>query len=152
MNTRCRLIAWGALFVGLGLAYLFQARPAGAAEPLADPGPILIPAEGVESLGPSISAVSASRWNVCYKRHILGPKCKCCLPPVNVVLQVKEPCGCCLIDVPVCIPACCTGAPEVHCRRGVFGRHVVTYDWCCGYHLKIVMTKHGDLIVHYFGQ
>jgi hypothetical protein len=106
----------------------------------------------LESVGEPIDVGRSHKWCISYKRHCLGPKCRCCEPPMTILLPVKEPCGCCVVEVPVCVPACCTDAPKVHCRRGLFGRYIVTYDWCCGNHVKIVMTRHGDLIVHYFGQ
>jgi len=69
----------------------------------------------------------------------------------KVVLQVPDNCCCCLVEVPVCIPACCSGAPTVCSHCGCFGRSVVEYSWCCGYHLKVVFDRCGGATVHSYG-
>src|SRR5687768_12724343 len=56
----------------------------------------------------------------------------------QVVLQVPDYCCCCLVEVPVCVPCCCEGAPSICTHKGIFGRSVVEYNWCCGYSLKVV--------------
>jgi hypothetical protein len=28
---------------------------------------------------------------------------------------------------------------------------VVEYDWCCGYKVKVVFDRRGDVTVHYYG-
>ncbi len=85
-------------------------------------------------------------------RHC-GPKLCCtCDPPKEVVLQVEDPCTGCMVDVPICMPACCEGAPEVCHGTGLFCRDVVTYDWCCGFSVKVVFRKRGDLLVTTWGR
>jgi hypothetical protein len=69
----------------------------------------------------------------------------------KLVLQVPDHCCCCLVEVPVCIPACCSGAPTVCAHCGHFGRSVVEYSWCCGYHLKVVFDRCGNVTVHSYG-
>jgi hypothetical protein len=94
------------------------------------------------------------QWCISYKQHHPRRKvcCNSCLPPVSTVLMVKDPCVCgCLVPVPVCLPACCTGEPTVCAHPGIFGRTVVEYDWCCGYRLRLVFDKHGGLTVHSYG-
>ena len=146
-----RWFAWGMLIAASLMVSTGQS--AMAAERVGQPGPEpIMMGQPVQVVGGPVYNSSAGRWRISYRHHHLGPKCRCCQPPINMILQVKEPCGCCLIDVPVCVPGCCAGVPEVQCRRGLFGRQIVTYDWCCGNHLKIVMTRHGDLTVHYFGR
>jgi hypothetical protein len=89
---------------------------------------------------------------ISYCHHRACKKVCCgCEPPMHTVLQVKDPCCCCMVDVPVCLPSCCTGCPDVCGRCGIFGRGVVTYNWCCGYTIKIVFSRCGDITVHYFG-
>lgn len=90
---------------------------------------------------------------ISYKHHRPCKKICCtCAPPVQTVLLVKDPCVCgCYIQVPVCLPACCTGTPEVCCHKGFLGRDVVEYNWCCGYRIKMVFDRRGDLTVHSFG-
>ena len=75
-----------------------------------------------------------------------------CAPPVQTVLVVPGGgCGQCAVEVPVCIPACCTDAPQVEARRGLLGRTRVLYRWCCGFEVEVVFCCNGDLIVHYDG-
>jgi hypothetical protein len=91
---------------------------------------------------------------VTYKHHRVGKKVCCCdcTPALPMVLAVKDPCVCgCYVEVPICLPACCTDAPKVCEHGGIFGRDVVEYEWCCGYRVKIIFDRHGDVIVHTFG-
>jgi hypothetical protein len=70
-------------------------------------------------------------------------------PGVLVALCVDDPCDCCgPQEVCVCVPCCCTEAPCVSWRNGVFGRRVATYTWaCCRYSVDVVVTRRGELIV-----
>jgi len=77
-------------------------------------------------------------------------KCKPAKPPIKVILAVVDPCCCCKIEVPVCLPACCKGAPTKKCSKGLLGS-TTTYKWCCGYKVRIVVKKCGDLVVHSYG-
>lgn len=88
--------------------------------------------------------------SICYRNH---KGCGCFDPckRMDMVLQVKDPCTCCLVNVPVCIPACCTGAPSVCCHKGFLHRNVVEYSWPCGFCLKVVFDRCGDVTVHYYG-
>lgn len=80
-------------------------------------------------------------------RHF-GPKiCYGCKTPVPTVLTVKDPCTCCPVDISVCLPACCTGAPSVCCHRGLLGRTVMSYDWCCGFRVTVRFLHNGDVVV-----
>jgi hypothetical protein len=82
-----------------------------------------------------------------------GPKLCCgCEAPVKTVLKVKDPCTCCEIEVPVCLPACCKGEPTVCCGAGFLGRDVVTYEWCCGFSVRVAFKHSGDLIVTTWGR
>jgi hypothetical protein len=70
---------------------------------------------------------------------------------MDVILQVKDPCSCCLVEVPVCIPACCTTNPRVCNYKGFLRRQVVEYSWDCGFRLTVVFDRGGDITVHYYG-
>jgi hypothetical protein len=70
---------------------------------------------------------------------------------MELILQVKDPCSCCLVEVPVCIPACCLSNPKVCCSKGFLRRDVVEYSWDCGFCLKVVFDRQGDVTVHYYG-
>jgi hypothetical protein len=72
-----------------------------------------------------------------------------CKRTVKTSLCVTDPCTCCKIDVPVCLPCCCEGEPTVCCRNGLFGRHIVRYDWCCGCSVQVTILRCGDVLVTY---
>lgn len=75
--------------------------------------------------------------------------CCCCPPaPIQTTLCVAPPCSCCSQNVSVCIPGCCTEAPTVCWKNGIFGRQIGTYTWaCCGHSVKVVVTRRGDVKV-----
>jgi hypothetical protein len=52
----------------------------------------------------------------------------------------------------VCIPACCEGEPTVSDRCKLFGHGVVWYKWCCGFKLKVDISRCGDIKVTYYGR
>lgn len=72
-----------------------------------------------------------------------------CERTVKTALCVHDPCACCDIQVPVCLPCCCTGEPTVCCRNGLFGRYIVRYDWCCGCSVQVTILRCGDVVVTY---
>jgi len=90
-------------------------------------------------------------------RYVQRRRCKCvccgCTQPVQTILQVRDPRGCgpCSVSVPVCLPGCCVGMPAVRTGVGLLGRGNVVYRWCCGYRVKIVFDKCGDITVNHFG-
>jgi len=89
-----------------------------------------------------------------YYKHVgLRKVCCSCEPPIKVVVKACDPgcCGC-AVEVPMCIPACCTDAPCVTSRCGLFGRGIVNYQWKCGFRAQVVFTRHGDVHVKYFGR
>jgi hypothetical protein len=71
---------------------------------------------------------------------------------VELIMTVRNPANGCLYEIPLCIPACCTGEPVVDERRGLFGRGVVEYCWECGFEAKVIF-RHvlGDVKVEYDG-
>ena len=77
-----------------------------------------------------------------------GNACCCPPPPIQTTLCVNPPCSCCSQNVCVCVPGCCTEAPTVCWRSGLFGRQIGTYTWpCCGHSVKVVVTRRGDVKV-----
>ncbi len=90
---------------------------------------------------------------ITYRKHRLLKRVCCdpCLPSVNMVLQVMDPCTGCPVDVPVCVPGCCASLPAICPRKGLFGCPITDFNWCCGYRIRIVMKRNGDLIVHSYG-
>jgi hypothetical protein len=127
-------------------AALRQDPPPAAAQALPAPSPSDAPA-----------AAAMGGIKICcdrcidYRYHCVRRLCCDCTPSVRTVLLVKDPCDCCFVEVPVCLPACCKDAPEVCCHKGVLGRSVVEYSWCCGFRVKIVFDRRGDVVVHSFG-
>ena len=71
---------------------------------------------------------------------------------VELVMVVKNPADGCLYEIPLCVPACCTGEPTMEEWRGLFGRGVVEYCWECGF-TATVKFRHilGDVKVEYDG-
>ncbi|MEX0677079.1 MAG: hypothetical protein WD063_08390 [Pirellulales bacterium] len=90
----------------------------------------------------------------CIKYRHCGPKLCCgpCKPPKQIVLKVKNPCTCCEVEVPVCLPACCEGDPTVCCGKGFLCRDVVEYEWCCGFYVRVAFKRCGDLVVTTWGR
>jgi len=90
----------------------------------------------------------------CISYHYRGCRDICCgcPTPIKTVLQVKNPCSCCVVEVPVCLPGCCNTAPKVCCHSGIFGREVVDYDYCCGFRVRVAFTRCGDVVVTYIGR
>lgn len=89
-----------------------------------------------------------------YKTHKLFVKkaCPCdCGPQVEAILQVVDPRCNCFVDVPVCLPSCCTDMPKIDSRCGMFHRGIVEYEWCCGFKIKMVFKHGGNVDVHYYG-
>jgi hypothetical protein len=80
-------------------------------------------------------------------RHCGRKICCGCQPPKSIVLTVKDPCTCCDVQVPVCVPACCDGEPTVCTGKGFLCRDIVEYEWCCGFYVRVAFKKCGDLIV-----
>jgi hypothetical protein len=56
-----------------------------------------------------------------------------CEKMVEVKVVAKNPADCCLYEIPLCIPACCTGEPKVTEGCGLLGRGVVEFCWPCGF-------------------
>jgi hypothetical protein len=108
------------------------------------------PAQAIPPIVYSVP-VTGEQWPVDYRykhpRH--GKYSKCDTAPVT--LLIKDPCTCCLVEVPICIPCCCVDVPPQICwSSGAFGRDVVTYSWGCGYDVRIAFrNKTNELIVTY---
>jgi hypothetical protein len=71
---------------------------------------------------------------------------------VELIMVTQNPADGCFYEIPLCIPACCTGEPMLSSGRGIFGRGVVEYCWPCGFR-AIVKFRHvlGDVRVDYEG-
>lgn len=71
---------------------------------------------------------------------------------VELVMVTQDPADGCCYEIPLCIPACCTGDPTIKSGHGLLGRGVVEYCWSCGFRAK-VKFRHvlGDVKVDYEG-
>jgi hypothetical protein len=68
----------------------------------------------------------------------LGHKRDCAPPPTQkVVLEVCHPKTGCKIEVPVCIPCCCQGAPCVHFEPTLIGPGRTVFTWACGHEVIV---------------
>ena len=130
-----KLIACG---LALGLLMLGSAARATTTEELAAPVP----------------AAANCCWhpNICYE-HRGCPICccDCTAAPVKTSIRVTDPCTCCSVDVPLCLPSCCTGAPccvKDRCPI-LFNRELIRYEYCCGVAVTIKISKCGDILVVY---
>lgn len=74
-----------------------------------------------------------------------------CLPPLETVLCVVNPCTKCPAYVPVCLPNCCCEAPQVSCGKSLLRGEVTTFAWCCGVSVEVRFAKCGDVLVTYRG-
>lgn len=71
---------------------------------------------------------------------------------VQLVMVTQDPSDGCCYEIPLCIPACCTGEPKVSAGRGLLGRGVVEYCWQCGFRAKVKFRHvRGDVRVDYEG-
>ncbi|MDX1947998.1 MAG: hypothetical protein SFU86_21545 [Pirellulaceae bacterium] len=131
-------------FVGLAVPNSAEARLATRLAARAG-GPVQSPVQSPVQVG----KVACEPPCITYKshRHCKFDGCD----TYQLVLSVCDPCTGCVVAVPVCVPACCTDSPTVCSHRGIFGRHVVEYRWCCGYEVKVVFDRCGDLTVHTYG-
>lgn len=91
-------------------------------------------------------------WNPCISYEHRGRSICCCeCAPIQTALQVTDPCTCCTIEVPVCLPGCCTGSPAVCSRCPIlFNREVIKFEYCCGVTVVVKISKCGDILVTYW--
>lgn len=71
---------------------------------------------------------------------------------IDIVMLTKNPADGCAYEIPICIPACCEGDPQVSGGRGLLGRGVVEYRWACGFRAIVKFRQIlGDVKVEYEG-
>ena len=110
-------------------------------------------AETAQVVASACADCCGTQYSVVYRQHHPRRKvcCGCCVEPYTTMLQIKNPCSCSPVEVPVCVPGCCTEPPSVSCRAGLFGRSITEFTWCCGYRVRIVLTRDNTIIVHSYG-
>lgn len=102
--------------------------------------------------GPTSAAECCVTPCIEYRTHLSARRMLRCTSQIQVTMAVDNPadCKCCKIEVPMCIPCCCTGEPTVCSDCGLAGRGIVEYCWPCGFKAKVVFRPTlGDVIVHY---
>lgn len=96
----------------------------------------------------AIAAIALGSLVVSADNANAGNPCCCPPPPIQATLCVNPPCSCCNTTVDVCIPGCCTEAPQVCWKKGLLGRQIGTYTWpCCDHTVKVVVTRRGTVKV-----
>lgn len=116
--------------------------------------PEAVPTPDVLAAAPVGPCVCCPPPCIRYRNAIFDLKrvcCDPCKPPLASVLCVKNPCTCCPVEVPVCLPSCCCGEPKVTCRKTLVGSGTVTFAWCCGVSVVVRFDKCGDVLVTYRG-
>ncbi len=69
---------------------------------------------------------------------------------IQIVVLTKDPAEGCYYQIPLTVPACCAGEPNVAAGLGLLGRGVVAYEWPCGFKAKIKFRRLiGDIKVDY---
>jgi hypothetical protein len=129
---------------------VFQKAPS----PVFQKGPLSVFQKTPVIAQKSLVPVSACSPPIRYmQRRPCKRTCCGCTSSIQTVLQVQDPRACtpCPVMVPVCLPACCVGTPQVTTMVGLLGRGNVCYKWCCGYRVKVVFDNRGGIIVNYFG-
>lgn len=85
----------------------------------------------------------------CIKYHHHGRRA---CETYETVLTYCDPCTGCVVRVPVCVPVCCGKDPVVCERSGLLGRSIVVFQWCCGFKVKIIGDRCGNLVVHTYNR
>ncbi len=148
MNRFCVAILSVGVCATLFLATTTRGDDLTTAEPLPAPVPsVVVPSQ------PALAPAPATKCVCIEYRHHGRPICCCdCNAPAEIktVLVVKDPRDCCCqVEVPVCLPGCCTDLECVaaHCR--ILGRATVRYDFACGVRVTILFRARGDIVVTY---
>lgn len=68
---------------------------------------------------------------------------------VELMMITQNPADGCLYEIPLCIPECCVGEPQVTSYCGLFGRGVVKYCYACGLEVEVKFRLRGDVEVEY---
>ena len=70
-------------------------------------------------------------------------------PFVDLTMVTQNPADGCFYEIPLCLPACCTGEPKMTSYCGLFGRGVVVYCYECGLEIEVKFRLRGDVEVEY---
>ena len=70
-------------------------------------------------------------------------------PKVDLTMITQNPADKCFYQIPLCLPACCVGEPNVESYCGLGGRGVVKYCYACGLEVEVKFRLRGDVEVEY---
>jgi hypothetical protein len=101
----------------------------------------------VQPMAPAAASCAVCCPQPCLIYRHRGHHRVCCAPPIETVLTATNPCTCCPVAIPVCVPACCNCAPSVSCHDGLFCAGVVNFDWSCGYRVSVRFKHNGEVVV-----
>jgi len=157
----CGLAAWAGIAVAQEESSLIlppvmaaptQPGVAMPAQPPEQPQPIAVDEGAVAPMPQSDASVVHTPPCIKYDTNRHARRMYACSGSVELTMVVQNPADCCLYEIPLCIPGCCTGEPVISSRCGLFGRGIVEYCWPCGFSAK-VKFRHvlGDVRVDYDG-
>lgn len=130
-------------------------------EPVVEESVVVEPAvEEAPSVDTVIAASPVVAGPVCCPIQIVASRAtlsakrayRCSGPPVETMACVDNPadCTCTLYQIPLCIPCCCVGEPQIcNARTGLLGRGHVDLVWPCGFTAKVVFLVHGGAKIIY---
>lgn len=121
------------------------AAPTDGSQTMPMPVPQGAPIAAAPSSGPPVRAASHIEYETHHRARRMYRSGQ-----IQLSLVTQDPADGCCYEIPLCIPACCTGSPAVSSGRGLLGRGVVEYTWSCGFQAK-VKFRHilGDVKVDY---
>ena len=112
-------------------------RPIEAAPPQEE----LAPPQGAVTVHP----VARIDYDVTHRaRKLFGGS-----PFVELTMVTQNPANGCFYEIPLCLPACCTGEPAMTSYCGLMGRGVVVYCYECGLEIEVKFRLRGDVEVEY---
>jgi hypothetical protein len=68
---------------------------------------------------------------------------------VELTMVTQNPADGCFYEIPLCVPECCIGEPQVTSQCGLLGRGVVKYCYACGLEVEVIFRLRGDVKVEY---
>jgi hypothetical protein len=68
---------------------------------------------------------------------------------VELTMVTQNPADGCFYEIPLCVPECCLGEPQVTSHCGLLGRGVVKYCYECGLEVEVIFRLRGDVKVEY---
>lgn len=68
---------------------------------------------------------------------------------VELAMVTQNPADGCFYEIPLCVPECCIGEPQVTSYCGLLGRGVVKYCYECGLEVEVIFRLRGDVKVEY---